>query len=151
MNLTEHFTLAELISSTYAQRHGIANVPIDAQITGNLYLLARGLERVRRVLGRPIVVTSGYRCPEVNAALGGAPQSAHLHGLAADFRVSGMTPREVCQIIEQHADMVGFDKLIFEGTWTHIAFPDGASDPAGEVLTAHFSAGKTASYTRGIA
>lgn len=151
MNLTEHFTLSELIASDTALRLGIQNVPVDPRVTGNLHVLARGLERVRRALGdRPIFITSGYRSPDLNVAVRGSLNSAHLRGLAADIKVQGMAAREVCQAIANHADMIGFHQLIHEGTWTHIAFTDDG-DPAGAILTAHFRPGRPTTYTKGLA
>lgn len=151
LHLTPHFTLAELIASEYAQRHGINNVPVEPSITGNLHVLASGLERCRAVLGAPMVITSGYRNPEVNAAVGGSQHSAHMRGLAADFKVPGLTPLEVCRKLNEAFGAIGYEQIIQEGTWTHIAFPEGNRDPSGEVLTAHFSPGRRPTYTKGLA
>ena len=150
MHLTQHFTLAELTASDYAVRHGINNLPDDTRVVGNLHVLASGLERCRAVLGRPIFVTSGYRSPKVNAAVGGSAKSAHLRGLAADFRVVGMSPRDVCLVLQERQSDIGFDQLIYEGTWTHIAFPEDGCKPAGTVLTAVFKPGKPTTYTQGV-
>jgi uncharacterized protein YcbK (DUF882 family) len=56
------------------------------------------LEAIREVVGRPLIVRSAYRCPEYNAAAGGAPDSQHVHGRAADISVLGMTARELYRI-----------------------------------------------------
>jgi zinc D-Ala-D-Ala carboxypeptidase len=149
MNLTEHFTLDELLASDMALRHSINNVPADPHITGNLHVLASGLERVRAILARPMVITSGYRNERVNKLVGGSRNSAHLRGLAADFKVPGMSARDVCLIIQNHAS-IGFETLIMEGTWTHIDFTDAARAPDGTVLTAHFIPGHPTSYSKGI-
>lgn len=138
MNLTNNFTLGELTASDFAIRHGINNVPQDAEILENLQLLAQGLERVRAVLNKPVLVNSGYRCPKLNSSIGGAKSSYHLKGLAADIRVPGMSPRDVCRVLEQHQDTIQFRTLIYEGTWTHIDFPDTDESAAGRVLTAIF-------------
>lgn len=149
MKLTEHFTFDELVASELGLRHGIPNLPEDTHITGNLHVLARGLERVRLILNRPMVITSGYRSPRVNALAGGARESAHLSGLAADFRVPGMSAREVCLAIKDHAS-IGYQQLINEGHWTHVSFTDQQTvAPAMETLTAHFHGGR-ATYTKGI-
>lgn len=150
MNLSAHFTLAELVASDYALRHGIANTPTDPHVLGNLHVLADGLERCRAILGQPMIISSGYRCPEVNAAVGGSAKSAHMRGLAADFRVPGMNPRAVCLALQDHPE-VGFDQLIYEGTWTHIAFPENRHDAGGVVLTAIFKPGKPTTYIQGVA
>lgn len=147
MQLTEHFSLAELIRSDYATRHSISNMPTDPQALKHLHLLAAGLERARAVLGKPVVITSGYRSAAVNAGVGGSFTSAHMAGLAADFLVPGMTPREVCLRLQDHRE-IGFEQLIFEGTWTHIAFPVG--EPHGIVLTAVFKPGAKVRYIAGV-
>lgn len=146
MNLTSHFTLEELTDSDLAERKGIDNTP-SSEIVSNLYVLADGLERARTVLGEPITITSGYRSPKLNSSLGGAKNSQHTQGLAADFKVQNMTPREVCFVLMENEDFVRFDQLIQEGKWTHISFSD---NPRGEVLTAHFGSMGT-TYTKGLA
>ena len=148
MSLTEHFDLAELIRSDYAIRHDINNMPTDPEVANNLVTLAEGLERVRAVLGRPVIVTSGYRCEAVNRAIGGASNSDHMRGLAADFHVGGMSPYDVCRALLKHPD-IGWSALIYEGGWTHVAFPEDGHEPQRMVLTAHFTNGR-ATYTKGL-
>lgn len=144
MNLTEHFTLAEFTDSPTALRKGISNLPSDHAIA-NLQRVAETLEQVRALFGKPLVISSGYRSPALNAAVGGAASSAHLSGLAADFTVPGMTPSDTAKAIV--AAGIEFDQLIYEGTWVHIGL--SAGKPRNEVLTAHFGGGP-ATYTRGI-
>ena len=152
MNLSENFTLAELIASDYAERHGINNMPTDHDILENLHVLANGLERVRAALGgKAIFVNSGYRGPKLNSAIGGSKTSAHMRGLAADIRVAGMTPREVCGVLSTQMDELGLDQCIFEGTWTHLGFPDVDKEPRHQVLTAVFTPGQPTRYVTGIA
>lgn len=144
MKLTEHFTLEELTTSDYAVRHGIANVPSE-QIVTSLRVLASGLEQVRALLGHPMVVSSGYRCPMLNRAVGGSTTSDHMIGLAADFVCPGFgTPLEIARAIE--ASDIAFGQLIQEGTWVHISF---SPFERRTVLTAHFSNGR-ASYSPGL-
>ena len=89
----KHFTLDELTSSATAQRKGIANVP-DATATAHLIRLVRQvLDPARSALGKPITVNSGYRCPQLNKAVGGAPKSYHLLGRAADITTNGCNRR----------------------------------------------------------
>ncbi|MEO5351223.1 MAG: D-Ala-D-Ala carboxypeptidase family metallohydrolase, partial [Magnetococcus sp. YQC-3] len=149
-HLTEHFTLEELTHSDLAVRQGIANRP-SSEVVANLKLLAQKLEQVRTILGQSAVtISSGYRCPELNTRIGGSRTSAHLHGLAADFKCPGFgSPAVVCRAIQKHASLLCFDQLIYEGTWCHISFVPGDMDARGDVLTASFSGGR-ASYTRGI-
>ena len=116
--LSEHFTLEELT----ATNTGISNIP-DELIVANLKTLCSTLEAVRSLLNKPIVVSSGYRNKEVNKAVGGILNSFHTYGLAADLKVVGMTPYEVCTLIK--ASSLSYDKLILEdlggnGGWTHI-------------------------------
>lgn len=118
MNLSEHFTLEEMTFSETGARAGIANQPGTLQFE-NLKRLAAMLEQVRELFGRPLIVTSAYRCSKLNKKIGSKPTSAHVNGLACDFKVSGLTPREVCKIIaDSHVE---FDQCISEfGSWTHI-------------------------------
>ena len=66
-----------------------------ANIEANLTRLAEQLELLRRHIGLPLQVTSGYRCEEHNRLCGGAPESQHTQGLAADGWVRGKTPAQV--------------------------------------------------------
>lgn len=125
MKLSEHFTLAELTASDTAARRGIDNTP-PAEVLPALRETAALLEQVRALLGAPITITSGYRCLELNRAIGSGDTSAHVRGRAADFTCRGFgTPLEVCRAIE--ASPIAFDQLIHEfGAWTHIAWAAGA-------------------------
>lgn len=121
MNLSAHFTLAEMTVSEVAARRGIPNEP-TAEALEALYRTAKGLESVRAVLGKPIIVTSGYRSPAVNRLVGGQPSSQHLRGEAADFISPGFgTPAEVVAALVKSA--VQYDQCILEfGRWVHISF-----------------------------
>lgn len=148
--MTPNFTYAELIQSDIAERFGIDNTPDDPHVVSNLYVLASGLERCRAILDKPMIITSGYRSPRLNALVKGARSSAHLSGLAADFRVPGMSARDVCLLLKDHRH-IGFDQLIHEGSWTHIAFPAEHRPPRYSVLTAVFRTGAPTTYQEGIA
>ena len=123
MQLSPNFSLKELIASETAARAGIENTPPPMVVT-NLRALAQGLELVRRVLrDLPIHINSGFRCEALNARIGGARNSAHMSGLAADIVCPQCgTPLEVCRAIgEQH---IATDQIVHEyGTWCHVAFP----------------------------
>lgn len=144
MNLTQNFTLQELTASQTAAGRGIDNRP-NIQETANLARLAETLEQVRALVGRPVIVSSGYRSPALNKAIGGSSTSAHMRGLAADFACNGITPVDLARRIAD-SDIV-FDQLIYEGTWVHLGL--SAAKPRREVLTAHFKGGRT-SYTQGL-
>lgn len=122
MNLSPHFTLDELTVSQEAARRGIDNTP-PPEVIRALERTAQGLEAVRiRLGGAPIVVSSGYRCPELNAAIGGAKASQHMTGQAADIicpRFGG--PVEVAYALRDSG--IEYDQLILEyGRWVHISF-----------------------------
>ena len=118
MNLSEHFTLEEL---TFTNHREYDNTPNQIQID-NLTRLAEFLETVRTLLGKPIMIDSAFRSPEVNHAVGSTSVSQHLRGCAADIRVPGMTPAEVVKAIYD-ADLP-YDQLILELGWTHISIPN---------------------------
>ena len=84
MNLSPHFSLQELTASDTAAKLNINNSP-PVPVLMNLSILASGLEQIRSLLGYPVHVNSGYRCPELNKTVGGVPDSAHLSGFAADI------------------------------------------------------------------
>ena len=144
MNLSPHFSLAELVSSQVATRKGIDNAPAPA-IVANLTRLAALLEQVRALVGAPIAISSGYRSPALNKAVGGASNSAHVLGLAADISASKLAPRALALLIRQSD--IAFDQLIYEGTWVHIGLSTGA--PRRQVLTVKFAGGGV-SYVTGI-
>lgn len=122
MNLTPHFTLAELTASETAERNGIDNTP-DALSLQNLTRLADFLEQVKALLGgKPVMISSGYRSLPVNRAVGSKDTSQHTIGCAADFKIPGMTPDEICRKII--ASGLPFDQVIREfDRWTHISIP----------------------------
>jgi hypothetical protein len=123
MNLSPHFTLAEFTVSETAARYGIDNTP-SPEIIEALKKTAALLEEVRALLGQPIVITSGYRCQALNTQIGGALNSAHMTGQAADFLCPGFgPPLAVCDAIS--ASAIRYDQLIYEfASWTHLAWAD---------------------------
>ena len=133
MQLSEHFTLQELTQSEIALRNGWENTPDAAEIN-NLTRLAELLEQVRKVLNKPIMINSAYRSKQVNDAVKSKDTSQHRIGCAADIRVGGMTPAQVCEAIK--ASDIQFDQLIREfDSWTHISVPNHAGDtPRNQML-----------------
>ena len=134
MKLSDHFTLAEYATSETAARRGIDNTPKAAYILANLKRMAAVMEQVRDILGRnSIIVTSGYRCPELNAAIGSGPTSAHIKGLATDFICPGYgVPYDVCNTLVPEVERLGIDQLIYEFSWVHIGLRD---EPRHQILT----------------
>jgi hypothetical protein len=132
--LTPHFTLEELCLSQEAVRLGIDNTPSDAVIA-NLLRLAKMLEKVRALLKKPILITSGFRSPALNARVGGSKTSAHLDGRAADFICPAFgTPYAVAKKIA--AARLGFDQMIHEyGRWVHLAVPKPREKAQRELLS----------------
>lgn len=127
MNLSPHFTLAEMTVSETADRNGWDNTP-DAQALENLKRLCGLLEQVKTTLGgKPIMVNSAYRSKQVNDAVGSRDTSQHRIGCAADIRVPGMTPDQVVRSVIDAA--LGYDQIIREfDRWTHISVPNKPSD-----------------------
>ena len=148
--LSPHFSLAELTASSMAARRGLPNTP-GPEAFANLHRVALLLEDVRRLLGdKPVLVSSGYRSPPVNQLVKGSRNSAHMHGLAADFIVPAYgSPLQVCQAIEG-SGLWFFDQLILEGTWVHISLSPGPVPPRREVLTAVFKPGRKTTYLKGL-
>jgi hypothetical protein len=147
--LSPHFHLSEFTQSQTAVRLGLRNEPLSLQIA-NLRRVALVLEQVRRALGDvPILVSSGFRTPELNRLVRGAKTSAHQDGRAADFTAPAFgSPREICQcLIDQ--DVV-CDQLIWEGTWVHLGIASLNAAPRREVLTARFQPDCRVLYTPGL-
>lgn len=137
MKLTENFYLDELIVSDTAIRLGIANNP-SPTVIGNLKQLADSLERVRKLLGYPILISSGYRSPSLNRAIGGSFTSAHCLGYAADFNCRKFgSPNEIVKLINDSD--IQYDQLIYEGYWVHFSI---APAMRRQTLTAKFNRGK---------
>lgn len=138
MRIAPHFLLSEFTTSTTAAQLGIDNHPIP-EILENIMVLANTLEKVRKVLGHPIVITSGYRCPPLNKAVGGVDTSMHMQGCAADFICPGYgSPLQICKTLEPHMQEFGIDQLIHEfGSWVHLGIVNlhNHTDPRHMALT----------------
>jgi zinc D-Ala-D-Ala carboxypeptidase len=136
MMLTDHFSLEEFIVT---QQRGIDNiVGLGTSVGSRLLETAKKLEEIRELLGNPIIITSGYRSPALNKAVGGAPNSAHMYGAAVDFICPRFgTPYKICKLLEDCIEE-GFpiDQLIYEYTWVHVGFPiDEDKEPRRMLLT----------------
>ena len=122
MNLSEHFTLEEFTRSSTANEIGNDNSPTPEHLE-NLTQTAAGMELVRSACGNvPVTVTSGYRNPVVNSAVGGVPNSDHALGWACDFHINGLTPIQAASHIE--VAEIKYDQLIHETSRDilHISF-----------------------------
>jgi zinc D-Ala-D-Ala carboxypeptidase len=123
MNLTEHFTLEELIYSDIAKRHNLDNNP-DKLVISNLTRLAKLLEDVRALFNKPIRINSAYRSITVNSLLGSKPNSQHCIGCAADIHINGYTPDQIVKKII--ASNIQYDQIIREfDSWVHISVTNG--------------------------
>lgn len=121
----KYFTITELTKSATAQRRGIKNTP-SKEVTNSLTaLIEKILDPLREVYGKPIIVDSGYRCPQLNAAVGGAASSQHVKGEAADIRTLTDTPTENKKLFDLIIKLkLPFDQLIDEHgfNWVHVSF-----------------------------
>lgn len=143
--ITPNFRLSEFLDSATAIRRGLDNTPTAMVLANIRNILAPGIQEVRDLIGHPVFISSGYRSPEVNAAVGGSPTSQHTEGLAADFKAPGFgMPSSIVRYLVAHAARLPFDQLIHEGSWVHISFVQ--SKPRHQVLVAHF-AGGSVTYT----
>lgn len=126
----KYFTIWELSHSATAKRLGIDNTPPD-DIKNNLILFTETiLDPIREDWGDVIIVSSGYRCPELNKAVGGAKSSGHQYGFCADLQVknSAMRLRKFADFVYQwfiDNDM-SWDEILYESsggvTWLHLCW-----------------------------
>jgi uncharacterized protein YcbK (DUF882 family) len=108
MNLSEHFTLDEFLHSEAANKHGIRMLPPQQAVANLRLLVAHVMQPLRYAIGR-IQITSGWRPPEVNRLVGGAPRSDHVQGRACDFRPLDVDYIEAGKVLET----MTFDQLIY--------------------------------------
>ena len=119
---SEFFSLAELIKSSTATKHHIDNTP-PADVVKNLqYGVDMVLDPLRRIYGKPIIITSGYRCPKLNTLVGGVSNSWHTQGNAADIHVASLT--EATKLFSNLQKIPSVDTVLFEhsgsGQWLHV-------------------------------
>ena len=128
--VTMHFTIEEMYASDTAKRLGIDNKPTTQKMINLVYLCAFVLEPLRVAIGKPIKISSGFRCERLNRAVGGVSNSQHTKGQAADICIDGdlTKGRRWFDYIRQHLQ---FDQLIWEhdrsGTyWIHVSYVPAA-------------------------
>ena len=146
--LSEHFSLAEAITSETAERHNIDNTPTP-EVLNTMYKTAVKMEKVRNILGDiGIHINSWNRVPQVNALVGSFSNSQHIKGEAVDFICPRFgTPLDICKKIIENKSLIQYDKLILEHTWIHISFAILSGVPRDQVLSllsnGHYAAGLT--------
>lgn len=151
MKLSKNFTLSEFTKSQTALRQNIDNEPKGEHLESAKELFENVVQQVRDKFG-PTVINSGYRSPQLNAAVGGSSKSQHCKGEAVDIEVPGVSNVEVAEWIRDNLD---FDQLILEfytpgipdSGWVHVSYV--GSSNRGECLTAAKIGGKT-EYSVGI-
>ena len=117
-----YFTMDELCASETAKRLQIDNKPPREVVKNLERLVERVLDPARLWLGKPIIVTSGYRCEVLNNAVGGVANSHHCLGMAADIKAANVvTTRQLFNLIRDYLD---YDQLIWEqgGRWIHVSY-----------------------------
>lgn len=123
MRLTENFELHEFVVSEEATRRGIDNTP-PPEVIEKLRYTAACLQGIRTVLGKPIVILSGYRSPKLNRAVGGARTSQHQYGEAVDWICPGWgRPTDIVRFLR--SINLRYDQLIDEfppNGWVHTSF-----------------------------
>ena len=149
MKLSEHLDLSEVTRSESAKRKGISNMPTEAHIA-NFKLLAENVfEPIRKHFRCPIIISSGYRSKELNAAIGGSLTSQHCQGEAIDIDMDG-TPNGVTNrmVFDYIKDNLVFDQLIYEfgdkenPDWVHVSY-ESSGKQRKQILRATRVNGKT--------
>ena len=146
MKLTENFSLSEMTKSETALRQGLDNTPGDEEIDNLRKLAENVLQPIREAYGRGVKVNSGFRHPDVNAAVGGSRTSDHCKGQAADIEIPGVANADLAQWISENLE---FRQLILEfytpgvpdSGWVHVSYVEG--DNKKQVMTAMKENGKT--------
>jgi zinc D-Ala-D-Ala carboxypeptidase len=138
--LSEHFTLEEMTHSQTAVRKGLDNTPTP-EVLKNLKALCKNLlDPIRKLAGHPITVSSGYRSPAVNRAIGGVRTSQHVSGEAADINCAALGQKKLFDLIRKSG--LPYDQCIDEfGSWVHVSFRKGQNRKA--TLLARKVDGKT--------
>ena len=121
----KYFTMNELTHSATAIRKGIDNTPDNTAKANLTALVANILDPLREAYGKPIVVSSGYRCAKLNRAVGGVARSQHISGQAADIQSVSKSKADHKKLFELAQRLrLPFDQLIdeYDYKWVHISF-----------------------------
>lgn len=121
----KYFTIAEFVRSDTADRRGINNRCSKEHMMNIMRLVERVLDPLREAYGKPIRITSGYRCPQLNKAVKGSPTSDHVNGMAADIIGTPATREENERLFNLIRSLgLDYDQLIDEDnfSWVHISY-----------------------------
>jgi hypothetical protein len=127
MRLSKDFTLQELTVSSTATKHGISNIPNQDQITNLILLCQFILQPIKEHFGKPVIINSGYRSPELCLLVNSTVTSQHTKGQAADFEINGISNKELADWIVANLD---YDQCILEfwnkeepnSGWVHCSY-----------------------------
>lgn len=146
----KYFTIHELSTSPTALRLGIRNTPSEAVEQALILLVKDILDPLREAWGAPIIVSSGYRSQRLNSVVGGAKNSQHIYGQAADIHTVSDLPDDNRRLRDLVIRLgLPFDQLIdeFACNWLHVSHK--ATGNRRQILSATRKSGKTV-YTLGI-
>jgi hypothetical protein len=121
----KYFTIREMKKSDRATKAGIVNEPSIQEVKNLTALIEKVLDPLREAYGRPIIVTSGYRCEQLNKLVGGSASSQHKKGEAADIKTIEDTPEENRKLYDLIIKLkLPFDQLINEHgfDWIHVSY-----------------------------
>ena len=130
----KYFTLKEMTKSDTAIRRRISNIPNEQEKENIYQLVEKILDPLRESYGKPIVVSSGFRCEKLNKAVGGSKTSQHKTGQAADIRSLEDTREENKKLFDLIKELnLPFDQLIDEKNfrWIHVSF---SKNPRKQIL-----------------
>jgi len=138
MQLSKNFSLNEFTKSQTAERMGIDNTCPEDIVPKLSFMATQILEPLREKIDKPILITSGFRCPELSKAIGSSENSQHCKGEAVDIEAIGMSTLNLAEMIINHFE---FDQVILEcyrkgdmnSGWVHCSLISG--DNRREVLT----------------
>jgi len=123
MQISKNFTLSELVASTTAANYGIDNTPPPDVVKNLVKLVEHTLQPIRNLWGAPVFVSSGYRNPKLNGLIGGAQNSQHITGQAADISVgTSSNNKKLFDLIVKSS--IPYDQLIDESNyqWLHVSY-----------------------------
>lgn len=146
--ISRNFALEEFLISQTAERLGIDMTP-DENVRDHLKILVDSIMQPLRDEVGPLLVSSGYRPPELNSRIGGSKTSAHMYGGACDFRSNLFSPLDLCKKIVE-LDLP-YDQVIHEfGRWVHVGIPRIGAPARGQELTASKRVNGSTVYTPGL-